>query len=67
MQNISDVELKSINDVVWDINYNPKARFAEYGKVFIDVENMNDFILRTKDKKYVLDFQKLLEDYGVEV
>ena len=36
-------------------------------KVIVNVEGMEYFILSTKDKDYVLDFQKLLEDYGVEV
>ena len=35
--------------------------------VIVSVEDMNHFILRTKERDYVLDFQKLLEDYGVEV
>ena len=65
MQNTTDVQ--NLIDIFCDINYNPKAHFAEYSKVFIDVENVRDFILCTEDKSYVLDFQKLLRDYGVEV
>lgn len=40
---------------------------TEHSTVTINVEGMEHFILQTKDKDYVLDFQKLLEDYGVEV
>ena len=36
-------------------------------KTIVCVDNMKEFILRTKDKDYVLDFQRLLEDYGIEV
>lgn len=49
-----------------DLVHNPMSLFPECKRVIIDVENMKHFILRTKDKNYVLDFQKLLEDYGVE-
>ena len=36
-------------------------------KVIVNVEGMEYFILHTKEKDYVLDFQKLLEDYGAEI
>ena len=36
-------------------------------KVIVNVETVKHFILQTKEKDYVLDFQRLLEDYGVEV
>lgn len=36
-------------------------------QVIVNVESVKHFILQTKEKNYVLDFQKLLEDYGVEV
>lgn len=42
-------------------------KYNEFNTVTISVENMEQFILRTKDGDYVLDFQRLLEDYGVEV
>lgn len=35
--------------------------------VVVNVERVENFVLSTKDKDYVLDFQKLLEDYGIEV
>lgn len=35
-------------------------------KVVVDVDDVQHFILRTKDKDYNLDFQRLLRDYGVE-
>lgn len=54
----------NIEDLVWKVE-----RFAPIkpNKVIVDVECMEYFILHTKEKDYVLDFQKLLEDYGVEV
>ena len=61
------MEANYLNFTNCDINYNPKVNFEGYGKVFIDVENVKDFILCTEDKDYVIDFQKLLRDYGVEV
>ena len=36
-------------------------------KVIVHVEDVKDFILRTKDKDYNLDFQRLLRDYGIEM
>lgn len=36
-------------------------------KVIVHVEDVKDFILRTKNKNYTLDFQRLLKDYGIEV
>lgn len=39
----------------------------DYTKVVVNVERVKHFILQTKEKDYVLDFQKLLEDYGIEV
>lgn len=39
----------------------------DYTQVIVNVENVKHFILQTKEKDYVLDFQRLLEDYGVEV
>lgn len=39
----------------------------DYTKVIVNVERVKHFILQTKEKDYVLDFQKLLEDYGIEV
>ena len=50
-----------------DIYYSPTMKFKQFSTVTINVESMEHFILQTKDKNYVLDFQKLLEDYGVEV
>lgn len=35
-------------------------------KVIVHVEDVKDFILRTKDKDYNLDFKRLLRDYGIE-
>lgn len=35
--------------------------------VVVNVERVENFVLSTKEKDYVLDFQKLLEDYGIEV
>lgn len=39
----------------------------DYTKVIVNVERVKHFILQTKEKDYVLDFQKLLEDYGIDV
>ena len=39
----------------------------DYTQVVVDVESVKHFILQTKEKDYVLDFQRLLEDYGIEV
>lgn len=36
-------------------------------KVIMHVDQVKDFILRTKDKDYNLDFQRLLRDYGIEM
>lgn len=36
-------------------------------KVIVHVDQVKDFILRTKDKDYNLDFQRLLRDYGIEM
>lgn len=35
--------------------------------VFIYVESVDNLVLRTKECDYVLDFKKLLKDYGIEV
>lgn len=43
-----------------DVEYN------KYNTVIVNVEYMENFILRTKDKDYTLNFKKLLEDYGIE-
>lgn len=50
-----------------DFIYDPTLKLEQFNTVIVNVENMKRFILQTKDKNYVLDFQKLLEDYGVEV
>ena len=39
----------------------------DYTQVVVNVESVKHFILQTKEKNYILDFQRLLEDYGVEV
>lgn len=57
------------SNVYVDLFYNPYKEIPppEYKNVVINVEDMKHFILRTKDKDYMLDFQELLQDYGVEV
>ena len=47
--------------------YTTFASAVEPSPVIVHVEGVEHFILRTKEKDYVLDFQKLLEDYGIEV
>lgn len=36
-------------------------------RIIMHVDQVKDFILRTKDKDYNLDFQRLLRDYGIEM
>jgi hypothetical protein len=40
---------------------------AEPNPVIVHVEDVKHFILRTEEKDYVLDFQRLLKDYGIKV
>lgn len=35
-------------------------------RVIVDVDGVQHFILRTKDRDYSLDFKRLLRDYGIE-
>lgn len=35
--------------------------------IFINVGSVDNLVLRTKECDYVLDFQRLLEDYGIKV
>lgn len=35
-------------------------------KVIVHVEGAKNFILRTNDEDYTLDFQRLIKDYGIE-
>lgn len=36
-------------------------------RIIVNVDQVKNFILRTKDKDYNLDFQRLLRDYGIEI
>lgn len=45
--------------------YDPH-RVMNTSNVIVHVEGAKNFILRTKDKDYTLDFQRLLKDYGIE-
>lgn len=36
-------------------------------RIIVNVDQVKNFILRTKDKDYNLDFQRLLKDYGIEI
>lgn len=47
-------------------NCDQKMEFPQPNTVIVYVECMENFILRTKDKYYTLNFKKLLEDYGIE-
>ena len=49
-----------IYDVSSSIQFSPS-------RVIVEAENLDSFIFRTKEKDYVLDFQKILKDYGIEV
>ena len=36
-------------------------------RIIVNVDQVKNFILHTKDKDYNLDFQRLLKDYGIEI
>lgn len=54
-------------DNVFNAQEHQSISEQDYTKVIVNVERVKHFILQTKEKDYVLDFQKLLEDYGIEV
>ena len=61
------ISMGVIMDFNNDVVYTPTMKFRQFNTVIVDVESIEHFILRTKDKDYVLDFHKLLKDYGIEV
>lgn len=49
-----------------DLIYDPTLKLKQFNTVIVNVEYMENLILRTNDKDYTLNFKKLLEDYGIE-
>lgn len=47
--------------------YSTSVSDCKPDRIIVHVDQVKNFILRTKDKDYNLDFQRLLRDYGIEI